>query len=64
MLTWFIPAFAKSSVGSSYGIVDDDGQKAWPLLLKKSMYVSRTLFAVHGPSYGAEDILLVVLDFC
>jgi len=25
-LYWFIPAFANKSVGSSYGIVDDDGQ--------------------------------------
>ena len=23
--TWFIPALAKSSVGSSYGIVDEEG---------------------------------------
>lgn len=37
MLTWFIPAFAKSSVGSSNGIVDDDGQKVCCLLLKKSI---------------------------
>ena len=27
--TWFIPAFANSNVGSSYGIVDDEGTKVW-----------------------------------
>jgi hypothetical protein len=28
-LTWFIPAFANNNVGSSYGIVDDEGTKVW-----------------------------------
>src|SRR5207249_6919381 len=37
-LNWFIPALAKSSVGSSCGTTGDDGTNWWPCFLqKKSM---------------------------
>ena len=47
-LNWFMPALAKSSVGSSYGMVLLDGMYAcawWSL--KKSMNDLRTCAAVH-----------------
>lgn len=36
VLTWFIPAFANSKVGSSYGIVEEEGTRVWSLAAKKS----------------------------
>lgn len=29
-LNWFIPAFVKRSVGSSYGTHGEEGQEVWP----------------------------------
>lgn len=47
--TWFMPAFAKSSVGSSKGMVGDDGQKTWFFWRKKSKNCWRMLGADQGP---------------
>ncbi len=54
--TWFIPALANSSVGSSYGMVDDEGTYVWFLDLKKLKNSSRTLLAAH---VDVEDAILV-----
>src|SRR5262249_59454939 len=46
-LNWFIPALAKSSVGSSCGTTGDDGTKVCPCFWqKKSMNCLRISFAV------------------
>src|SRR5262245_44917668 len=46
-LNWFMPALAKSSVGSSCGTTGDDGTKVCPCFLqKKSMSCWRISFAV------------------
>jgi len=46
-----MPALAKSNVGSSWGTHGDDFQYVWPLRLKYSMKVDRTLFAGHSSSF-------------
>jgi len=46
--TWFIPALAKRRVGSSWGMVDEEGTKVCPWLSRKyEIKVSRTLTAVQ-----------------
>ena len=60
-LAWFIPALAKSNVGSSNGIVGDDATKVWSFERKKLKYSSRTLAADHGPFGVVVDISLVVV---
>lgn len=49
-----IPALAKRRVGSLWGTTGLDGQNLWPFPLKKSKYVSLTLFAGHLISDGSE----------
>src|SRR5205823_4789362 len=47
-LNWFMPAFVKSSVGSSSGTTGDDGTAVWPCFFtKKSMNSWRTWSAVR-----------------
>ena len=46
-LNWFIPALANSRVGSLRRTTGEVGWKVWPLVLKNSMKVSRTLAAGH-----------------
>ena len=46
--TWFMPALAKSKVGSSWGMVEELGTKVCPFWSRKyEMNVSRTLTAVQ-----------------
>ncbi len=44
-LNWFMPALAKSRVGSLCGTTLLEGTAVCPLLWKNSMKVDRTLFA-------------------
>lgn len=60
-LYWFIPAFANSKVGSSKGIVEEEGTCLWPLDSKNDMKVERTLEAGHVME--AWDILEVCKRF-
>lgn len=47
MITWFIPAFANSKVGSSCGTVDEEGTKVCSYFsTKKSTNICRKSFAV------------------
>ena len=41
-LYWFIPAFAKRSVGSLWGTTEEEGHGVWPLDSKKSTKAWRT----------------------
>lgn len=41
-------------------MVDDDGQKVWPLDAKKSMNVCRTFLDVQGPLYRSSGMVVVV----
>src|SRR5262249_17583353 len=46
-LNWFMPAFADSHVGASWGTTGDDGTNVWPCFLtKKSMNCWRISLAV------------------
>lgn len=57
-ITWFIPAFANNKVGSSWGIVDEEGTKVCSYFsTKKSTNIFRRSFAVNEGS-----ILIAVLD--
>lgn len=58
LLYWFIPAFANSSVGSSYGIVELEGTNVWSRARKNSRKVSRTLAAGHATSCAVVDSLI------
>jgi len=51
-----MPALAKSNVGSSWGTHGDDFQYVWPLRLKYSMKVDRTLFAGHSSSFLSSPV--------
>jgi len=55
--TWFIPEFENSNVGSSKGIVEEEGTRTWFLLRKKSKNCCRTRGAVQGPVYFVVDIV-------
>ena len=60
-LNWFMPAFAKSSVGSSTGTTGDDGQNVCSFVCaKKLMNVSRTFAA--GPKALLMDEPFGALD--
>jgi large subunit ribosomal protein L34 len=50
--TWFIPAFANKRVGSSKGIVGDEGANTWFFERKKVKNSSLTRLADQGPVYG------------
>ena len=57
MITWFIPAFANSKVGSSWGIVDDEGTKVCSCFsTKKSTNICRKSFAVKLGSILMEAL--------
>lgn len=47
---------AKSNVGSSWGTHGEDFQYVWPLRLKYSMKVDRTLFAGHSSSFLSSPV--------
>jgi hypothetical protein len=53
-----MPAFVKSSVGSSRGTTDALGTKVWPLLLKKSINCLRISSDVIISPLFLEKILL------
>ena len=48
--TWFIPAFANNSVGSSSGITDEECQYVCSFSLKKSIKILRISFPVSEVS--------------
>ena len=52
-MKWFVPALAKSSVGSSYGTTGEEGHIVCPLASKNSMNCLRTFEAVHSCSEPA-----------
>lgn len=49
LITWFMPALANKRVGSSWGMVEEDGTNVCPCFwTKKSMKVDRTLLTGHS----------------
>lgn len=59
-ITWFIPAFANSKVGSSCGIVDEEGTKVCSCFsTKKSTNICRKSFADKLGSITEEERNLI-----
>ena len=57
-----MPALANSKVGSSYGMVEDDGKNIWFLDLKYLKNSSRTFDAVQ--ELRSEDIVEIGSGRC
>lgn len=67
-LYWFMPALAKSNVGSPTGTHGDEGQKVWPCCFtKNSIKVDRTLSMGHSCCFffwSSDDDDMIIRCLC